>query len=129
VAIAERCGKELIANETVWGARGDDTHVQVMRYTLAQLTQRGIGYTVHTPRHSLVADLHRDEWGPVGRPEWLHCIEPTAPSRGPRSVQRVRPAVGDGGRRRAPAFPGERGRAARETPLTRRPATRRSHPR
>ena len=21
------------------------------------------------------ADLHRDEWGPVGRPEWLHFIE------------------------------------------------------
>lgn len=45
VAIAERAGKELIANETVWGARDDATHVEVMRYTLAQLTQRGIGFT------------------------------------------------------------------------------------
>ena len=75
VAIAERAGKELIANETVWGARDDATHVEVMRYTLAQLTQRGIGFTVHALHHSLVADLHRDEWGPVGRPEWLHFIE------------------------------------------------------
>ena len=75
VAIAERAGKELIANETVWGARDDATHVEVMRYTLGQLTRRGIGYTVHALHHSLVADLHRDEYGPVGRPEWLHFIE------------------------------------------------------
>ena len=75
MAIAERACKELIANETVWGARNDATHVEVMRYTLAQLTQRGIGFTVHALHHSLVADLHRDEWGPVGRPEWLHFIE------------------------------------------------------
>ena len=25
--------------------------------------------------NELLADLHRDEWGPVGRPEWLHFIE------------------------------------------------------
>jgi hypothetical protein len=30
VAIAERAGKQLIANETVWGARDDATHVEVM---------------------------------------------------------------------------------------------------
>ena len=50
-----------------------------MRYTLAQLTQRGIGFTVHALHHSLVADLHRDEWGPVGWPEWLHFIEADGP--------------------------------------------------
>ena len=75
VAIAERTGKELIANETVWGARDDATHVEVMRYTLGELAKRDIGYTVHALHHSLVADLHRDEYGPVGWPEWLHFIE------------------------------------------------------
>jgi hypothetical protein len=75
VAIAERAGKELIANETVWGARDDATHVEVMRYTLGELAKRDIGYTVHALHHSLVADLHRDEYGPVGWPEWLHFIE------------------------------------------------------
>jgi hypothetical protein len=75
VAIAERAGKELVASETVWGARDDATHVEVMRYTLTELTRRGIGFTVHALHHSLAADLHRDEWGPVGWPEWLHFIE------------------------------------------------------
>lgn len=95
MAIAERAGKELIANETVWGARDDATHVEVMRYTLAQLTQRGIGFTVHAPHHSLVADLHRDS-GPgrlagmaaLHRGRWL-------PAPRPGGVQRVRPPVGD----------------------------------
>lgn len=81
VAIAERAGKELIANETVWGARDDATHVEVMRYTytLAQLTQRGIGFTVHALHHSLVADLHRDEWGPVGCRSGCTSSRPMAP--------------------------------------------------
>lgn len=75
MAIAKRAGKELLANETVWGARDDATHVEVMRYTLAQLTKRGIRFTVHALHHSLVADLHCDEWGPVGRPDCLHFVE------------------------------------------------------
>ena len=57
MAIAERAGKELIANETVWGARDDATHVGVMRYTLAQLTQ---------------------STGPSGRERSLHQ-QPSAP--------------------------------------------------
>jgi hypothetical protein len=47
----------------------------VMRYTLGELVERGIGFTVHALHHSLVADLHRDEYGPVGYPECLHFIE------------------------------------------------------
>jgi hypothetical protein len=46
-----------------------------MRYTLGELVERGIGFTVHALHHSLVADLHRDEYGPVGHPECLHFIE------------------------------------------------------
>ncbi|MEZ0494522.1 hypothetical protein AB2L28_19975 [Kineococcus sp. TBRC 1896] len=75
VAIARDAGKDLVGNETVWGARDDAKHVDVMRYTLGQLVARDIGFTVHALHHSLVADLHRDEYGPVGRPEWLHFIE------------------------------------------------------
>jgi hypothetical protein len=75
VALASAAGKELYASETVWGARDDAQHVEVMRYTLGQLVQRGIGYTVHALHHSLVADLHRDAYGPVGHPEWLHFID------------------------------------------------------
>ncbi|MET1005439.1 MAG: hypothetical protein ABWX96_07810 [Propionibacteriaceae bacterium] len=74
-ALAAAAGKELLASETVWGARDDAVHVEVMRYTLDQLVQRGIGFTVHALHHSLVSDLHRDEYGPVGPPECLHFIE------------------------------------------------------
>ena len=34
VAIATAAGKDLLATETVWGARDDATHVAIMRYTL-----------------------------------------------------------------------------------------------
>jgi hypothetical protein len=75
-ALAEARGKGLIASETVWGARNHATHVEVLNYTLEQLVSRGIGFTVHALHHSLIADLHRDEYGPVGRPEWMHFIDP-----------------------------------------------------
>jgi hypothetical protein len=73
--IANGAGKGLVASETVWGARDDAIHVEVMRYTLGVLAERKIGFTVHALHHSLVADLHRDEYGPVGWPETLHFIE------------------------------------------------------
>jgi hypothetical protein len=75
VAIAAGAGKELLASETVWGARDDAVHVDVMRFTLGELVRRDIGFIVHALSHSLVSDLHRDEYGPVGRPECLHFIE------------------------------------------------------
>jgi hypothetical protein len=75
VELARAAGKDLFASETVWGANDDAKHVEVMRYTLGELRKRGIGFTVHALHHSLVADLHRDEYGPVGWPETLHFIE------------------------------------------------------
>jgi Cellulase (glycosyl hydrolase family 5) len=72
---ARDAGKGLIASETVWGARNHDIHVEVTKYTLGALADRGIGFTVHALHHSLIADLHRDAYGPVGRAEWMHFIE------------------------------------------------------
>lgn len=74
-AFAREQGKGLVANETVWGARDHEQHVAVMRYTLDRLVERDIGFTVHALHHSLMADLHRDAYGPVGEPEWMHFIE------------------------------------------------------
>jgi hypothetical protein len=76
VPFAESVGKGLVASETVWGARDHARHVEVMTFTLEQLMQRDIGFTVHALHHSLVADLHRDAYGPVGEPEWMHFIDP-----------------------------------------------------
>lgn len=73
--IARDSGKGLIANETVTGARDDAKHVEIMRYSLGELRKRKIGFTIHALSHSLVADLHSDDFGPVGPLETMHFIE------------------------------------------------------
>ena len=93
--------------------------------------------------HSLVADLHRDEWGPVGWPEWLHFIEADGSLRvGHEAFNEFAPVTDNGG-------PASRGPSPYRPPcrwpdpvmaadghretrpvleLTGRPATRRSRP-
>jgi hypothetical protein len=75
VDIATRAGKTLVASETVWGAVDDAEHVAIAEYTLGALKERGIGFIVHALHHSLVADLHSAEHGPVGPPGRLEFIE------------------------------------------------------
>jgi len=76
VAFAQSKGKELLGSETVWGAEDDDKRVEVMHYTLGQLQKRDIGFIVHALQHSLVADLHYPEYGPVGTPGAMHFVNP-----------------------------------------------------
>ncbi len=80
VHVAKATGKELFASETVWSARDDADHAEVMRYTLGHLAGRGIGFAVHALHHNLVADLHRDTYGPVGHPSGCTSSTPTARS-------------------------------------------------
>jgi hypothetical protein len=75
-AVAHELGKDLLANETVWGSADDAEHVEIMRYTLGVLAERDIGFIVHALHHSLVADLHISGYGPVGIPGCLHFINP-----------------------------------------------------
>jgi len=75
VAIAERTGKALIATETCWGRFDDGQRVDLIRQTLTELKQRNIGWMVYLLHHSLIADAHRPEHGPVGYPEYLAFIE------------------------------------------------------
>jgi hypothetical protein len=74
LAYARSKGKELLASETVWGALDDAERVTVLRYTLGELSQRGIGFLAHALQHSLVADLHTPEYGPVSAPGALHFV-------------------------------------------------------
>jgi len=74
LAIASSAGKELLASETVWGSMDDGIHVEIMKYTLTELSRRNIGFTVHALHHSLVADLHDEAFGPVGIPGRLEFI-------------------------------------------------------
>ncbi|WP_432180090.1 hypothetical protein [Streptomyces sp. NBC_00063] len=74
VDFAKRSGKDVLANETVWGALDDEEHVDIMRYTLGELVKRGLGFLAVGLHHSLTADLHAAAYGPVGWPGRLEFI-------------------------------------------------------
>jgi hypothetical protein len=75
VQFARSVGKPLIATETCWGATDDGKRVEIIRYTLGQLKRRGIGWLVYLLHHSLIADAHRPEFGPLSAPGNLAFIE------------------------------------------------------
>jgi hypothetical protein len=74
VAFAQAAGKEILASETAWGANDDHVRAEILRYTLGELHKRSIGFVAHGLHHSLVADLHAAEYGPVGWPARLEFI-------------------------------------------------------
>jgi endo-1,4-beta-mannosidase len=75
VDFAQRVGKPLLATETCWGALDDGQRVDIIRYTLGELKKRGIGWLAYLLHHSLIADAHRPEHGPLGTPGNLLFIE------------------------------------------------------
>ena len=75
VAFARGKGKPLLATETCWGALDDERRVEMIHYTLGQLKKRDIGWLAYVLHHSLIADAHRPEFGPVGGPGNLAFIE------------------------------------------------------
>jgi hypothetical protein len=74
--LAQSKGKGLIASEAVCGAEDDDKRVEVMRYTLSELCKRDIGFLAHALHHSLVADLHYPEYGPIVPEGVMHFVNP-----------------------------------------------------
>ena len=72
---AGQAGKPLLATETCWGSTDDAQRVEIIRFTLGHLKQRGIGWLVYILHHSLIADAHRVEFGHVGEPGNLAFIE------------------------------------------------------
>jgi len=75
VAVARQAQKPLLATETCWGSLSDQARVENARFTLSELRQRNIGWLVYLLHHSLIADAHRPEFGPVGAPGNLAFIE------------------------------------------------------
>jgi hypothetical protein len=75
LAIAAKAKKPILSTECCWGSLDDAVRVDSMRYTLAQLKKRGIGWLAYLLHHSLVADAHRPEFGPLGFPGNLAFIE------------------------------------------------------
>lgn len=72
---AKKVGKPLLSTETCWGHLDDQKRVEIIRYTLGEHAKRGIGWIVYLLHHSLIADAHRPEFGPVGDPMTLAFIE------------------------------------------------------
>jgi hypothetical protein len=73
-ALGEKQHKGVLASETCWGSLDDQWRVENIRYTMAELKKRKIGIIPHALHHSLVADLHLPEFGPVGPPGDLRFI-------------------------------------------------------
>jgi hypothetical protein len=73
-ALGAKLHKGLIASETCWGSLDDEWRVSNIRYTLTELKKRKIGIIPHALHHSLVADLHLPEYGPVDGPGDLRFI-------------------------------------------------------
>ncbi len=65
VAFATAKKKPLIATETCWGDFDDRKRADIVRYTLGQLKQHRIGWLAYIMHHSLIADAHRPEFGPL----------------------------------------------------------------
>jgi hypothetical protein len=75
VAFANRVKKPILATECCWGSLDDAVRVESVRYTLTQLKRRNIGWLVYLLHHSLIADAHRPQFGPLGFPGNLAFIE------------------------------------------------------
>lgn len=75
VDAAAKSKKDMLVTEACWGSMDDAWHVENIRYTLTELKKRNIGWIVHALHHSLVADLHRPEYGPYSTPGNLAFIE------------------------------------------------------
>lgn len=67
VEYARSSGKPLVATETCWGSLDDGWRVTNMKFNLEQLVKRDIGFLAHLLHHTLVADGHRPEFGPVSK--------------------------------------------------------------
>ena len=74
VAFAQKEKKPLVATECCWGSLDDKVRVETVRYTLAQLKKRNIGWLVYLLHFSRIADAHGLEGGPVGEPGNLSFI-------------------------------------------------------
>ncbi|MEI6376966.1 MAG: cellulase family glycosylhydrolase [bacterium] len=75
VSFAQEKGKPLLATECCWGSLDDRARVEIIKYTLGQLKKRNIGWLAYLLHHSLIADAHRPEFGPLSDPGNLSFIE------------------------------------------------------
>jgi hypothetical protein len=86
VEFANRKKKPLLASETCWGAFDDETRVHIVETTLRELQRRGIGWLAYLLHHSLIADAHRPQYGPMDHAGYMAFIEADGSLRGGHDV-------------------------------------------
>ena len=75
VAFIKTTGKPMLATETGWGAMEDAKRAEVLKFELGALHDRGIGFLAHLLHHTLVADGHRPEHGPMSNAGYMAFVE------------------------------------------------------
>ena len=75
VELANEVCKPLIATETGWGTLDDKRRIETLTVELDGLVKRSIGFTAHLLHHTLVADGHRPEYGPITTAGYMAFIE------------------------------------------------------
>jgi hypothetical protein len=75
VEFANQVKKPLLASETCWGAFNDEKRVLIIQSTLSELKKRDIGWLAYLLHHSLIADGHRAEFGPMDHAGYMAFIE------------------------------------------------------
>ncbi|HPC45291.1 MAG TPA: hypothetical protein PLJ50_09115 [Candidatus Latescibacteria bacterium] len=75
IEFANRVAKPMFAGETGWGSLDGDVRLGTLPRELSSLLERKVGFMIHVLHHSLVADCHRAEFGPVSEVGFMGCIE------------------------------------------------------
>jgi len=75
VSFIKGTGKPMLVTETGWGAMTDAKRAEVLRVELSALHDRNIGFLAHLMHHTLVADGHRPEYGPMSNAGYMAFIE------------------------------------------------------
>ncbi len=75
IAYGERVRKPVLATECCWGSLDDKVRAGIVSRELGDLRARKLGFLAHVLHHSLVADCHRPQFGPVSGAGYMAFIE------------------------------------------------------
>jgi endo-1,4-beta-mannosidase len=75
VAVARGVGKPILVTECCWGAVDDAERAAIVTRELTALSAAGLGFVAHVLHHSLVADCHREQYGPISGAGYMAFIE------------------------------------------------------
>ena len=74
VEFAAAKGKPILCTECCWGSLDDAERGRIVASELDTLSGYNIGFLAHALHESLVADLHRPQYGPVSRAGYMAFI-------------------------------------------------------